>query len=300
MPGSHAKQPGRGVTAVRGLAAAFAVAVGVITVVLAVRGSGDSDGVTGTAESPAAGATSSATSPAPEKSSLGMLPAPPAAGACRRLSPDSLTAAVDDTPRTSCRKPHTARTIAVGGLDAGVLDRSGADARLVADQATRQCNREFLSYVQGTAEERLLSRLQPVWFTAEEKAIAAGALWVRCDVVAYGTDERLAELPRRLDGILSRPAGDALALCSTRAPEAERAENVVCSKRHTWRAFSVVRLGRGGWPGVRTVRGDGDEKCSLQARVEQGNPDSWKYAWQWPTRRQWVAGRTYGYCWVPE
>lgn len=123
---------------------------------------------------------------------------------------------------------------------------------------------------------------------------------MRCDVVAYETDERLAALPRDLNGVLDDNGGTQLGLCSTTAPQADRAGNVACSQPHTWRAFSVIPLGDGSWPGVGAVRNQGDQRCSAQARTVQGNPDEWRYGWRWPTKQQWQAGRTYGYCWVPD
>ncbi len=285
------------------VAAALLVAVAVVAVVSQVR-DGDESSDRASAEAPGQldDPTTPSTTPTSTRDdgSLDMLPTPPAEGTCRRLTVADLTRAVDDSARTSCREPHTARTIRVGALDARVLDRSGADAPAVAEQAGAQCDRAFARYVGGDIEDRRLSRLQPVWFTADEQAIAAGALWVRCDVVAYLTDERLATLPRDLAGVLDGDGGSRLGLCSTRAPQAERARNVACSLPHTWRAFSVIPLGGRSWPGVATVREQGDERCSKRARSEQGNPDEWRYGWQWPTQEQWRTGRTYGYCWVPD
>jgi hypothetical protein len=281
------------------LAAVILVAVAVAAVVRGGRD--DTDAV----DQAGAGATDQSHEPTPssaptrDDSSLGMLPPPPEEGACRRLTLPDLSRAVDDSAPTPCSEPHTARTISVGALDAGVLDGSGADATAVARQAGAQCADAFPAYVGGDREDRRLSRLEPVWFTADEQAIAAGALWVRCDVVAYETDKLLATLPQDLQGVLDDNGGAQFGLCSTTAPQAERARNVACSRPHTWRAFSTIPLGGGGWPGVSAVRKKGDERCSRQARAVQGNPDEWRYGWQWPTKQQWQAGRTYGYCWVP-
>lgn len=310
MPSSRVRAPVRRHYIVAGiLAAVILSAVALTAVVRSVRadettsqagedatGQASADATTEPSDDP----VTSSPPPPREDSSPAPLPPPPVEGACRRLPVTAVARAVDDTARSSCREPHTARTIAVGALDARTLDRSGADAAAVADQAGDQCDRAFSAYVGGDTEDRRLTRLQPVWFTAGERAIAAGSLWVRCDVVAYETDERLATLPPDLKGVLDGNGGTQLGLCSTIAPQAERARNVMCSEPHTWRAFSVIPLQDGRWPGVPAVRKAGEDRCSRQARIFQGNPDDWRYGWQWPTQKQWEAGRSYGYCWVPD
>jgi hypothetical protein len=302
MPSAPVRSPVRRHYVVAGLlAAVILVAIAVAAVVGQLRdGEESNDQASAEAAGPLDRPRTPSPSPTRDDSSLDMLPAPPPEGACRRLTPADLTRAVDDSARTTCRDPHTARTISVGALDARVLAGSGVDARVVGKQAGAECDRAFTRYVGGEAEDRRLSRLQPVWFTADDQAIAAGALWVRCDVVAYETDERLAALPRDLAGALDDNSAPQLGLCSTRAPQAEGARNVACSQPHTWRAFAVIPLDEGRWPGAAAVRDQGVDRCSAQARTVQGDPDEWRYGWQWPTKQQWQAGRTYGYCWVPD
>lgn len=301
MPSAPARSPVRKHYKVAGaLAVLILLAVAVASVVSQLRGNEPNGRASAEAAGPLDEPATPSSSPTRPDSSLDLLPAPPPQGACRRLTPADLTRAVDDSARTPCREPHTARTISVGALDARVLAGSGADSLTVAEQAAEQCDRSFSRYVGGSTEDRRLSRLQPVWFTADEQAIAAGALWVRCDVVAYETDERLATLPRALAGVLDGNGGAQLGLCSTKAPQAERARNIACGLPHEWRAFSVIPLGGGSWPGVDAVRDQGDERCSQQARTVQGNPDEWRYGWQWPTKQQWQVGISYGYCWAPD
>lgn len=194
------------------------------------------------------------------------------------------TAGVDPVP---CAARHTAMTYAVGALRAGV-------------DPARECTERFAGFVRGTAEDRRLSMLRPVWFTPTEEDLDAGADWYRCDVVALAGAERLAPLTGRLAGALDREQQrDTYAMCATSRPGAPGFERVVCSGRHSWRAVGTVPFTAKRYPGPARVRSAGDEPCRDAGAAASGGSLDYEWGYEWPSAAQWAAGQRYGICWVP-
>jgi len=190
----------------------------------------------------------------------------------------------------------------VGAIPKRVVgERKDPDTAAIAQFVTPRCERKFADHVGGARATRVLSRLQPVWFVPSRSELARGARWFRCDVVAFAATDALARLPRDSAGLLDASGAlDAWGLCSTAAPTRRSAEQVICDRRHSWRAFALIRLHGPGdrWPG-RDAIGAARRQCQDRARAEQGYPLRWTYGWQPPTRSQWRDGRRWGYCWAP-
>jgi hypothetical protein len=231
-------------------------------------------------------------------------PTPPQEGECHRLTFGQLTRASDDSPPVPCTGTHNAVTIHVGELDTIVDGRStAADSEKVLNQVSTTCPRRHRSYVGGNRSTRALSRFHVVWFTPTLDQFDAGATWFRCDLVAFAGHDSLAPLPRpgRLAGVLDdADALDDYGLCGTADPGAAGFERVICSRRHSWRATSIIRLDGGAkYPGARAVRNAGDETCRDRVRRISKSSLRFRYGWEWPTRDQWRRGQRYGYCWAP-
>lgn len=246
----------------------------------------DADAPRGDAGSPTATPTASPTA------TVATPPPPPEAGGCYDLAFAQATASSATAAPVDCSDPHTALTVHVVQTDAAES----------ADPA-RVCNRRADRFLGGDREARRLSRFAAVWFTPTAEELAAGAQWIRCDVVAVAAREELATLPapRALRGILDRPRGRRFALCATAAPGSDRFERVVCARPHRWRAIATLRVpGRrgGAYPGQRAARDAGLDRCRRTAR-EAVPADRVRFGWEWPTADQWDAGQRYGYCWVP-
>ena len=257
-------------------------------------------GCTGSADDPSQGA-----SPSPRAAATtAAVPPAPEAAACYRLTGRQLTQPTNDSRPVPCGGRHTAVTIFVGRLDAGVDGRPvPVDSARAQRQVAATCPRRLGAYLGGSAETRDLSRFNVVWYSPTLEQADRGADWFRCDLIAFSRSDALQPLPRpgRLRGALVRPrALDTWGLCGTAAPGAPGFERVICARRHSWRAVDTIPLaGRKRYPGIPVVRKAGDSRCRDVARARSGGALRFSYGWEWPTRAQWARGQRFGYCWVP-
>ncbi|CAM3307150.1 septum formation family protein [Nocardioides dubius] len=248
------------------------------------------------AETPTPSATASRTPVAP--------PEPPAEGACYRLSWAEIMEPTTTAEPVSCKKPHTARTVAVGELDTVVDGHLLAiDSDHVRKQPPARCARAVDAYLGGSVEQRRLSMITSAWFAPTVEASDAGEQWYRCDVVAIAAPERLAELPSSLKGVLDSEAGRTrFGMCGTAQPGTPDFERVQCASRHSWQATGTVEVkGAKGdkWPGKAAAERAGAERCKELARRGASDALNYKWGYEWPTAEQWKAGRRYGICWAP-
>jgi len=241
-------------------------------------------------------ATSTSESPSAEPVDT----SPPRVGACYRLTLRDAARPTSAAEPVPCTGARTTRTIAVAKLGTG-RRTPDVESRQVRDRLTQQCTRTMTTFLGGTTNTQRLSRFQAVWFTPNEEQLAAGADWVRCDVLAFGRGDDLMLLPRlRLEGILNRPTGlEVFGLCGTAAPGASGFERVACRFRHSWVAISTLPIAGGErYPGEQRVRAAGDQTCSDQVNSRSSDLE-FDYGWEWPTAEQWRAGQRYGFCWAP-
>ncbi len=227
---------------------------------------------------------------------------PPAQDACFALSYAEALAPTTRTPTTACDRPHTAQTFAVGRLET-VVDGHllAVDAARVRAQPEEQCEARLGGFLGGTEEDRRLGMLRTVWFTPTVAQSDRGAEWFRCDVIAVGADEELAELEPDLAGVLGTTEGAArYGMCGTAAPDAEDFERVVCARDHGWRAVEVVDLPDGDYPGEAAAREAGQVPCEDAGRAAAADPAEFEWGYEWPDAEQWAAGQTYGRCWAPD
>ncbi len=226
----------------------------------------------------------------------------PAAGACYQLTWDQALAPTSDAAPVRCGSRHTSVTFAVGSLDdllAGHL--LGVDSAAVQEQVASTCPKRLRRYVGGSTEDLRLSMLRAVWFTPTVAQSDTGASWYRCELIAVARDGRLAGLSGRLRGVLDGQAGrDRYGMCATAAPDEPDFERVICSARHTWRAVATVDLPGRRYPGAAAARRAGQGVCEDAGRDRAEDPLSFQWGYEWPTRRQWANGQTYGRCWVPD
>ncbi len=221
---------------------------------------------------------------------------------CRALDYDEAVAPTSPARRVSCRGSHTALTFQVGELDT-VLDGHliAVDSPRVQEQVATTCPEQFARFVGGTEDERRLSMLRTVWFTPSVEESDTGANWYRCDVIALAADEELAPLTGILQGVLTRSDGrDRYAMCGTAEPGTQDFARVICSAEHSWRAIATVPFEEGKYPGLDTVRDDGQDQCEDIARDAADDPLGFRWGYEWPTAEQWAGGQTYGFCWAPD
>ena len=254
-------------------------------------------------DEPSAEPKPSATSSSPATEPTRAAPVPrPRERACYRLSYAEAVAPTSTRGPVPCARPHTSLTFAVGALD---LEADGhllaVDSERVQEQVAATCPEQLPAFLGGSLEDRRLSMLRAVWFTPTVEESDDGADWFRCDVVAIAAAEELAPLRGPVAGVLSTEAGrDRYGMCGTAEPGNPDFQRVVCSREHSWRALRTVTLPPGAYPGTARVRAAGDGPCEAAGRAAADDSLSFRWGYEWPTRRQWRAGQTYGTCWVPD
>jgi hypothetical protein len=203
-----------------------------------------------------------------------------------------------------CTSRHAAQTIHVGRLDTHVDGHAVAvDSDRVIRQLSTECPRRLAAHLGGTAEDLDLSRFEVVWFSPTLEQSDLGAAWFRCDVIALAGNETLFPLPapRRLRGVLDGSGAAAYGLCGTAAPGDPDFARVICGRPHSWRAIATIPLaGAKAYPGQQRVRSAGDDTCRDRVRERAEDPLKFQYGWEWPTRKQWLDGQRFGYCWAPD
>lgn len=225
----------------------------------------------------------------------------PAAAACYRLTYRQAVSPTNGAPAVSCRQPHTSQTYAVGRVDNVVGGHLLAiDSTRVQEGVATTCPDALGEVVGGTLEDQRLSMLRSVWFTPSLDQAAKGAAWYRCDVVALAGAEDLVDVRGSLAGVLATTEGrDRYGMCGTASPGARSFERVPCSAAHTWRAFSVIDLDPGRYPGAQAVDEAGSG-CEDAAAGVAADPLDYEWAYEGPDADQWAAGQTFIRCWAPD
>lgn len=265
------------------------------TAVLALTGcSGNSDDDQAQQPSPTASTTRAAVTPPP----------PPKVGACYQLSWSQIMEPTPSAKPMSCKKPHTARTIAVGELDTVVDGHLLAiDSDHVRKQPPARCARAVDSYLGGTVEQRRLSMITALSFAPSVEASDAGEQWYRCDVVVIAAPEKLANLSGSMKGALNSAEGRSrYGMCGTAQPGTPTFKRVQCASKHSWQATGTVDVkGTKGdkWPGKAAAEKAGEERCKELARRDASDALNYRWGYEWPTSEQWKSGRRYGICWAP-
>ncbi|KHL12051.1 putative regulator of septum formation [Mumia flava] len=223
---------------------------------------------------------------------------PPADAACYRVTFAETQEAQNDAAGVACGQRHNAQTFHVGRLSAT------APPAAVVSEARDTCRRQLRRHVGATTERLALSRVESTFYVPSDEDLAAGARWLRCDVVVKRTADTLARLPRRSAGMLSDDeALDRWGACAKTGESGlnEGRGQRICDLDHTWRAIDAQRLGSGDdpYPGRSEVRGDVLERCEDPARAWTGNETGdIAVGWRPPTRAAWAAGERFGLCWT--
>jgi hypothetical protein len=251
-------------------------------------------------DNPPEAAPSATPTPPPTASAA---PQPPATG-CYSLTYADALAPTSDVKPVPCAQPHTVRTFFVG--PAATLTPDGhllaVDSEQVRTQMATECPRRFAAYVGGSAEQRRLSMLSPIWFGPTLEESDAGQSWIRCDAIALAAEGQLAPLTGELRSVLTKPAGrDRWGRCATAKPGTPGAQQVICSAPSSWRAVATLDVPgtAGALPGPKKAAAAGSG-CEDRVRALASDKLSFTWGWTPPTPDQWKAGQHYGFCWAPK
>jgi hypothetical protein len=244
----------------------------------------------------AASARAATQSPTPEPDP------PPEKGECRGVSIEQLQTIVNAEPAVPCSRAHTVVTFHVSRLP----QEATRDAIAPADEeveaaADQTCRERFRDYVGGNATDGRLTMLTPTYFLPPSEQWNFGARWVRCDVYAYATPDRLADLPPTLKNALERDrVRDDFARCSPVSPSSRRFRHVICQERHGWRAVATRPVGgeKERYPGARTLQDRARDKCEGAVREYLGTDEAFSYGFEVPERDAWAEGDRIALCWA--
>ncbi|MBA3233432.1 MAG: septum formation family protein [Propionibacteriales bacterium] len=271
----------------------------VLAGILALVASCSPTAKTPSAAGPTSGSTPSASSPTISTTTP---QPPPETEACRSLTFGDIGRYSNATATTPCDKRHTAFTFAKASLPPdiafdGVEIRNNAVQQAAADA----CRSKFVSYVGGDASTRALVRLTVTYFLPGQREFDLGARWIRCDIIALQAERILAELPRKLQGVLADESTVTdYGLCSVAEPGAPASVMVMCNQTHAYRAIAALRLGAtdNAYPGDKETRIDGQQRCEDLVSDRLGTTGGYTFSWTYPTAADWKTGQRFGYCWT--
>jgi len=197
----------------------------------------------------------------------------PAVGQCFDMDVDELAAASYTEAPVDCAGVHTARTIVVAQLPADLTyDRLAPLTRLALDR----CLPEQRKVLRTTLLGMRLSAYGIGYFIPTPEQQAAGARWLRCDLVLGGAS--LEPLPARL--ALGRfPYDTSVSRCLT----GRDFRLTVCSNPHAFRATAAIKVKASRFPGEKAWNRLGTQRCRSAVT-------SRTYRFGWPSKAAWQAG----------
>ena len=274
------------------------IGVAVLLAALALAGCTD-DGGSPEPASPSTSPSSTEAAASPSPTAV-VSPERPTRDGCHLLTYEEAIAPVVAGTDVPCGQRHTSQTYRVGRLD---LVEDGhlraVDSPDVQADVARTCTTLLGPHVGGSVEDRRLSMVQAVWFTPSVEDAAAGADWLRCDVVVLASAGELLPLPRTSRGLVG--SSDRFAMCSTAEPGAAAFSRVPCGVgTHAWRAISTVDLPGSAYPTAARAAARMESACRSAARARADDPLDFTWSEERPTEAQWESGQRYGICWVPD
>jgi hypothetical protein len=197
----------------------------------------------------------------------------PAVGQCFDLSPEELAQPTYPEAAIDCATPHTAQTLAVAQLPVE-LAYDSPDLDGFALETCFAAQREALGLKNMTKVS--LTAYYIGYFVPSAEQQAAGARWLRCDLV-LGQVKKLHPLPDKLT--VGKKPKKAVARCLT----GRDFRVTVCAEKHTYRATGAFTIPGKKFPSVRKWQELGEKKCLRVVSTRQ-------FRFGWPSEASWDAG----------
>ncbi|MDT0187074.1 septum formation family protein [Microbacterium sp. ARD31] len=213
------------------------------------------------------------TSTAPAAGAADPLLGAPVVGQCSDMSRAELDLPSYGEPAVDCAGTHTALVTSVLTLPDG-LAYDSADLTELAVGTCSDAQR------QAAGASRLGVRLTAYaigWFIPTPEQQAAGARWLRCDLVLLGGAE-LLPLPGTLD-VGKFPYKSTVSRCLTGPDYAVTA----CSEKHTYRATAAIKTKARRYPSEKAWKRLGTDRC-------RSATTSRTYRFSWPSKVDWKVG----------
>jgi Septum formation len=199
----------------------------------------------------------------------------PTVGECRTLTAAQAAARTDTTAPSGCGTAHDDRVIAVPHLPTGVSWTGLSDAQIVK-QGIKACTPALRTALGQNDKVRDRSAYDLVFFQPTAAQIAAGARWVRCDLVLR-RGKTLADLPTdRIPALSGLPLKKRV----TRCLKGTHHIVTTCSSTHSYRATGSFTVASTSFPGRTALVRAGRAKCP--SRV-----DSRSYLFTWKAKVIW-------------
>jgi hypothetical protein len=279
------------------------VGAAALVLVTACGSAGDLAGPDGDADSPAppvrtlppaTGAT-----PTPSPSATPAAAPPPKTGECRK--PSTVDAALrvsdDDTAPVACAGA-TSVTYLVRPMSAAVKSAVTAyDTTRILRSARPYCEKAAARWLGAQTSTLKRSQFGFVVGVPSAAQTAAGADWMRCDLVLSATPARLAALPARTKNALKGKRAGNYMQC-VRGDIRRATGTVVCSTRHQWRGVDTVKLAsaKARYPGTKKVQATMRNRCPAGVRRYLDTRGSFDYGYISPSRASWQRGERWGVC----
>ena len=197
----------------------------------------------------------------------------PVVGQCFDMNAEELAAAAYVEAPVDCTAVHTSQVIAVVQMPDDLTYES-AGLELFALESCLPAQRKVLET--GQVGLRLTAfNLGYFGPTAEQQA--AGARWLRCDLV-LGDSSEPQPLPGRL-AIGTYPFTTSVSRCLA----GRDLRLTVCAEPHTYRATGAIRIPRSSFPSTKEWKRMGIDRCRPRT-------SSRTYRFGWPSKVAWEAG----------
>lgn len=197
----------------------------------------------------------------------------PVVGQCSDMSRAELDLPNYVEPAVDCAGPHTAQVTAVAAMPDGLA----YDSADFTELAVRTC---YGAQREATGASKLGIKLTAYaigYFVPTAEQQAAGARWLRCDVVLLGGKELVA-LPGKL-AVGKYPYKKSVSRCLA----GRQFLVTTCAATHTYRATAAIKIKAKRYPKEKAWKRLGTERCRRATT-------SRTYRFSWPSKVDWSVG----------
>ena len=201
----------------------------------------------------------------------------PTEGECRNYGYQALGEPSESSAPVGCGQKHTAKVFKVFMLPTEYDWATVTDAQLQAVVAGK-CRPAYQKWMGRKDTVIALTAYSYGWFTPSADEIAAGARWLRCDIVAYKSGA-LAPLTRNKIPMIPKPLTDSVRKCLNGA----NYFTTICTARHQYRATGSFALAKGRYPSATKFQRIAADRCPRLVTTRA-------YLYQYPSKAQWKSG----------
>ncbi|MBW9206431.1 septum formation family protein [Mumia sp. zg.B17] len=223
----------------------------------------------------------------------------PKIGECRKPGPvdAALRVSDDDVAPVSC-SGATSVTYLVRSMPTAVRSAVTAyDTTRILGSARGICEKAVIAHLGADQSTFKRSQFDFIVGVPSAAQTAAGAGWMRCDLVLPASPTRLAAVPGKTKGALKGRASSRYMQC-VRGDIRVATGTVPCTTKHQWRGVDSVKLGapKAKYPGAKKVQATMRDRCPAGVRRYLDTRGSFDYGYISPSRTAWQRGERWGVC----